>query len=100
MSKINNMKEENKTINFTQVSLTDLVGNIDVLDVGKLLGNYIYKMTGDLGMFDTAKAIYDKGEVELSEDAKKEILNLLKDPRCTFIAILKQELINMLSAKE
>lgn len=63
-----------KKIDFRQVEVITLDGEKKVVDISKPLGNHIFNETGDLGEFELAKEIYDKGEVEI-EEHHVEVLN-------------------------
>ena len=67
-----------KKLNFKKIPTTDLDGNPLFVDISKTLGNFIFQTTGDIGMFEKAKEIYHKGEVELTPEQKKEIKAIFK----------------------
>ena len=84
-------------MNFKEIKLKDLEGNEAVYDVSKSLGNIIYQSTADLGMLDVAQQIYKKGSIDLTDEAKEELLRILSDTRTPLIAVVKQELINRIN---
>ena len=83
-------------INLEQIKVKDLDGNETTLDIAKGFANYIYQATGDLAMLETAQEIYKKGSAELDDNARQEILALVKHPSCPFIAVVKKTLIEIL----
>ena len=80
---------------FTEVKVKDLEGRELGFDISKNFGNLIYQRTGDLGMLDVAQKIYKAEDVELTDEQKKHLIELLKDS--PFVAMLKKQLIEMLS---
>ena len=80
-----------------EIKLKDLDGQETIFDASKILGNYIYTSTGDLGMLEVAQDIYKKGEADLTPEQKAQVIELLKSPRCGIIAVLKQEIIKQLN---
>lgn len=87
-------------ISFKIIKVKDLEGNVTEFDLSKKLGNYLYKVTGDLGMLKVAQTIYDKGEVALNEEIRKELLKALNSPMCIFSAIVKQELLRLIKLEQ
>ena len=85
------------TIDFRKITVKDLDGNELVYDVSKSLGNFIYKVTPDLGMFQFAQEMYNKGEVEIPEELKEQLKAIISHPQCPFIAMVKQEILNLLN---
>lgn len=60
-------------VNFSKAILKDIEGSIITTPIYKELANMIYRLTGDLGMLDIAKTIYDGKEVELTEKQLEEV---------------------------
>ncbi len=85
------------TIDFRKITVKDLDGNELTYDVSKSLGNFIYKVTPDLGMFQFAQEMYNKGEVEINEEIKRQLIEIISHPQCPFIAIVKQKIIEILN---
>lgn len=85
------------TIDFRKITVKDLDGNELTYDVSKSLGNFIYKVTPDLGMFQLAQSMYNKGEVEIPEQLKEQLKAIISHPQCPFIAMVKQEILNLLN---
>lgn len=67
-----------KTIDFTQLNITDLNGEKECKDVSKELGNMIYKYTGDIAEMDLARAIYHNGHVELTPEQEAGLKTLIE----------------------
>lgn len=63
-------------INFKEVELFDIEGNVSKADVSQAIGNYIHQNTADIGTMELAKRIYMDGEVELSKEQAAEILSM------------------------
>ncbi len=83
-------------MNLKEIKITDLDGQETVFDASKILGNYIYTSTGDLGMLEVAQDIYKTGTAKLNKKQKEEIIASLKSPRCNILAALKKEIIAQL----
>ena len=94
------MKEQagkQAVIDFREIVLIDLTGHKSKIDISKLLGNYIYQTTGDLGMFDIAQKMYNDGKVELTDETRAGLTAILKNKQCPFVAIVKTRLIEMIN---
>lgn len=89
--------EKQAVIDFREIVLIDLAGHKSKVDISKLLGNYIYQTTGDLGMFDIAQKMYKEGKVEMTEEIKAGLTAILKNQQCPFVAIVKTRLIEMIN---
>jgi len=86
-----------KKLKLSKLKVKDLEGNEQLFDVSKSFANYLYKATGDLGMLKAAQTLYEKGEVELEDNQVAEVTTLVNhDKNCTFIAIVKQEILKQL----
>jgi hypothetical protein len=92
--------EEKKpfSIDFRKIETTDLAGHRMTFDVAKNLGNFIYQVTPDLGMFELAQRIYKDGEVVIEDEQKAGLIAIMKIPQCPFIAMIKTKIIAMLCA--
>lgn len=88
--------KKGRVIDFRNIEVEDLTGNIQKFDISKAFGNYLYTSTGDIGMFEVARKIYHEGKIELTEHFEKELIGILNDPKCPFIAVLKVKLIEMI----
>lgn len=91
--------EKGKVIDFRSIEIKDLTGEIKKFDISKGFGNYLYTSTGDIGMFEVARKIYHEGKIELKEHQEKELIGILNDPKCPFIAVLKVKLIEMIKGE-
>ena len=95
-------------LNFKQIkpkniegeNFKDEQGKDVVIDIAQDFGNFIYQNTGDLGMLEVAQEIYKKGEIEVTDKVRSEILLRLEAPNCPFLAVVKQELITKLNSDE
>lgn len=83
-------------IDFTKIEVADLSGQKQVYNVAESLGNYIFRTTGDLTMFEACRIIHAKGTLEISEPVRQGLVGLLKDPNCPFLAAVKVELLKKL----
>ena len=83
-------------IDFRKVEIEDLTGQKQTYDVSESLGNYIYRTTGDLTMFEACRIIHAKGTLEISEPVRRGLTELLRDPNCPFLAAVKVELLGKL----
>lgn len=79
---------------FSEIKLTDIEGN-KVKDDGlsKVLGNAIYTTTKDLGMLEIAQQIYKGEGVELDDEQKEEIKNIVQQ---NFAAFAQKPIIEYL----
>lgn len=91
-------KVEKKTnvVNFSNLIITDLEGKELKFDVSKTLGNHIYQTTGDLGMLEVAQAIYKNGEIELTDQVKAGLAEVVNNPQFPFLAVVKKKLLEEL----
>lgn len=70
------------------------------LDLAKDLGNYIHTNTNDIGLDDTARAIYhSEGEMEVDDIHANQIIEMIKSCECKFLAGVKRAIINELTSK-
>ncbi|MCW0484072.1 hypothetical protein [Gaoshiqia sediminis] len=89
-------EKKTKEVNFSNLIITDLDGKELKFDVSKTLGNHIYQTTGDLGMLEVAQTIYKKGEVELTEQVKTGLTEVVNNPQFPFLAVVKKKLLEEL----
>ena len=68
---------EKKLIDFTNLEIENVDGSINKSDVSKIVGNYIYRTTPDLGMLDVAQRIYHDGCVEIDEEVAEKLRETL-----------------------
>lgn len=85
--------------NIKDVQLKDLDGNEIVSDLGKALGNLIYKFSSTIEWLDLARAIHSGAPAEVTEHDLAELKQfikgsqltlLVKDPLIRYIDSLKQ----------
>lgn len=105
---------EGRVIDFTAVEVKDLSGRIEKLNISEALGNFVYKIAPDLGMFEAARLIYKEGKVTIlpvsrpdhagnmviTEPIKEGLLMALNDPRCPFAFIVKKSIMDMIDGKK
>ena len=87
-------------INFKEIEVQDLTGEKMEVDASQALGNSIYQLTADLGMLKVAQEIYSNGEAELDLETRQTIISILQAKRCVIFAMVKKELIKILSQEE
>lgn len=75
-------------------------GETKIADVSKDLANYCKNRTTDIGFEDFCREIYHKGEVEVGEEEKKAIIQIVSDKTCPFFAVVKKGIINLLNKEE
>lgn len=76
-----------KTVDFKSVKYYDIEGNTSTVDVSKELGNQIFKKTTDIGELDLARAIYHKGEVELTKEQAAIIAEYVRNGFVAFVHV-------------
>ena len=87
-------------VNFKKLNVEVAFDKFKELDLAKDLGNYIHTNTNDIGLDDTARAIYhSEGEVEVDESHAQLIIELVKGLNCSFLAGVKKAIINELTNK-
>lgn len=84
-------------IDFRKIEITDIEGNVNIIDVSKELGNVIYRNTPDLGELDFAQDIYRNGEVEIDE-SRRQIIKKYMDVG-KFLAYIKRDICKLLDGK-
>ena len=82
-----------KTIDLTCVKAPDLDGKELTFNIAKDLGNYIYRTTPDLGALELAQTIYKTGKIELTDQHKKELKEIINAPDFPFIALVKKTIL-------
>lgn len=83
-------------IDFRQIQVKDIEGNIVPFDISKILGNTIYQKTADLGELELAQNIYKYGEVDLSPEQAERIKEYVKT---NFVAVVQIAVNEALAAK-
>ena len=84
-------------IDFSQVPIRDIEGNVQRVDISKELGNMMYLQAQDIAVADLGHDIYHRKEVELSSD-QAEVVKQYVDKG--FRAIVKRELMPLLDSVE
>ena len=104
MKKVENKKanpsppaKNGRVVNFKSVEIKDLAGRVEKVDVSQLFGNFLYKSTGDLGVFEVARKMYQEGTVEVTKPIQEQLIRSLDDPRCMFTTILKTRLKELIA---
>ena len=86
--------------NFKNISVEVAFDEFKELDLAKDLGNYIHTNTNDIGLDDTARAIYhSEGEMEVDDIHAQQIIGMVKSPECMFLVGVKKAIINELTNK-
>ncbi len=86
--------------NFKNISVEVAFDEYRELDLAKELGNYIHTNTNDIGLDDTARAIYHSdGEMEVDDIHAQQIIDMVKSRDCVFLAGVKRAIINELTNK-
>ena len=86
--------------NFKNISVEVAFDEYRELDLAKELGNYIHTNTNDIGLDDTARAIYHSdGEMEVDDVHAQQIIDMVRSRDCVFLAGVKRAIINELTNK-
>lgn len=86
--------------NFKNISVEVAFDEYRELDLAKELGNYIHTNTNDIGLDDTARAIYHSdGEMEVDDIHAQQIIDMVRSRDCVFLAGVKRAIINELTNK-
>jgi hypothetical protein len=83
-----------------QLKFTDLSGNeipIDMEELCRMLGNFIYVSIPDLRWLSIAQGIHSSGECFLDEHEKMQLRSLIESGNCGLIMAVKVKLIEELS---
>ena len=87
-------------VNFKKLNVEVAFDKFKELDLAKDLGNYIHTNTNDIGLDDTARAIYhSEGEIEVDDIHAQQIIEMIKGSECMFLAGIKKAIINELTSK-
>ena len=71
-------QKELRKIDFTNIKVETEIGKFETNDISKALGNYIHKMTDDIGMDDIAHEIYYHGSATLDNEQLGTIKDWIK----------------------
>lgn len=89
------------TVNFRKVEVEiNFEGEIQIADVSKELANYCKCRTTDIGFEDFCRDIYHKGEVDVPDEYKTAIVDLVSSKSCPFYAFVKRGIIEALNKTE
>lgn len=87
-------------VNFKKLNVEVAFDEFKELDIAKQLGNFIHTNTNDIGLDDTARAIYhSEGEMEVDDIHAQQIIEMIKGSECMFLAGIKRAIINELTNK-
>ena len=86
--------------NFKKINVEVAFDEFKELDIAKQLGNFIHTNTNDIGLDDTARAIYHSdGEMEVDDIHAQQIIDMVRSRDCVFLAGVKRAIINELTNK-
>ena len=86
--------------NFKKLNVEVAFDEFKELDLAKDLGNYIHTNTNDIGLDDTARAIYhSEREMEVDDIHAQQIIEMIKGSECMFLVGVKKAIINELTNK-
>lgn len=81
-------------IDFRNLPVRDLEGELKPRDISKELGNYIYAETSDLGELDLAQRIYKDGCVELTDEEAGAVEKYINKGYKAFVKKAFQEAVH------
>ena len=85
-------------VDFKKLSVEVSFDKFSEVDVTKALGNYIHANTSDIGLDDTARAIYhSEGEFEIPDEHVEMIHLLVNNKKCPLLASVKRAIFKTLS---
>lgn len=86
--------------NFKKLNVEVAFDEFKELDLARELGNFIHTNTNDIGLDDTARAIYhSEGEMEVDDIHAQKIIGMVKSSECMFLVGIKRAIINELTNK-
>lgn len=86
--------------NFKKLNVEVAFDEFKELDLAKELGNYVHTNTNDIGLDDTARAIYhSEGEMEVDDIHAQQIIEMIKGSECMFLVGVKRAIIKELTSK-
>lgn len=87
-----------KKVNFRKLRVEVSFDEFQELDVAKELGNYIHSKTPDIGVDETARAIYHSdGDIEISDEHAAAIVQIVTAPDSLYLARVKTAIKTLLS---
>lgn len=63
-----NGESKNAIYDFTKVTVENVIGETEELDIARIVGNIYYNNTPDIGQMDKAREIFHKGKTEFTPD--------------------------------
>ena len=84
-------------IDFSQIQVKDIEGQVITVDLSKELGNMMYLNAQDIAVADLGHDIYHKKEVDLTKEQAQTVKMYVEQG---FKAFVKRELIPILDAIE
>jgi len=88
-------KQETKFFDFTKVMMEVRFDEMMEVDISKTLGNVIHMNTGDIGLDEIARTIYNEGKADIPVEYIPVIVSILKMPTSLMAAGGKRALIEM-----
>lgn len=83
-------------VDFRKIEVeTNFDGTKELVDVSKELANLAKMKTCDIAFEDFCREIYYKGEVEVNEQQKQELIGIVNESK--FYAFIKRGIINALN---
>ena len=67
-----------KTVDFRQIGVKNIEGQIETADVSKQLGNQLYMQGRNIEECELGSDIYHKGEVELSREQEEMVRQIIR----------------------
>lgn len=68
-----------KKVNFRELEIADIEGNLIKTDIAKEFGNLLYMRAENLSTAELGRGIYKDGEAEISEDLVGAVCRIAKD---------------------
>lgn len=67
-----------KTVDFRQIGVNNIEGQLEIADVSKQLGNQMYMQGQNIEECELGRDIYHKGQVELSQKQEDMVRRFIK----------------------
>ena len=81
-----------KTVDFRQIGVNNIEGQLEIADVSKQLGNQMYMQGQNIEECELGRDIYHKGQVELSQKQEDMVRRFIKP----WAYVLRSAIENML----
>lgn len=79
MAKTKNEKEtERKVFDFSKLEVEGIQGTKEAMDISRIVGNWYYQNTSDIGQMEKAREIYKTGKTEFGPIEQKIFLTDLE----------------------